>query len=204
MRTHFSSPGRAVAVFALAVVTAVPVAACSGGGSAGSSPAPSSAPDAPSSSVDPSLKVPAPLPTQELLSNPCSALTGAQLSDLGLTPPGKVTQGPPALCGWAADIPENGVNVGAVPQNKGGISDIYDQRSKQAYFQPFSANGYPGVVAAADDLRSSGTCSAWVGITDQLAFTVVTSITTGANKANTCTSAQHVAEAVVAHLKGAA
>jgi hypothetical protein len=65
-------------------------------------------------------------------------------------------------------------------------------------------NGYPGVLADTHDGRPSGSCSLWVGITDQLAFTVVTSITTGANKANTCTSAQHVGEAVITHLKGAA
>ncbi|WP_158605574.1 DUF3558 family protein [Amycolatopsis panacis] len=142
---------------ALAILAAASVAACSSGGSAGDSlSSSSSVPDA-SSPVDPALKVPAPLPTQELLSNPCSALTGAQLTDIGLAPPGKVSQGPPALCGWsAATIPENRVNVGAVPQNKGGISDIYAQKATQAYFQPVTVNGYPGVIAAADDLRSSG------------------------------------------------
>ncbi|MBB4686153.1 DUF3558 domain-containing protein [Amycolatopsis jiangsuensis] len=191
---------------ALAAATVASLVACSGGGAADNNSSPSSsAPDASSSSADPSLKVPAPLPTQELLSDPCSALTDAQLADIGLAPPGKVSQGPPDLCGWSAStIPENRVNVGAVPQNKGGISDIYDQKAQQAYFQPVTVNGYPGVLAAADDLRSSGTCSLWVGITDQLAFTVVTMITTGQNKPKTCESAQKIGAAVVTHLKGAA
>lgn len=146
----------------------------------------------------------APLPTQGLLENPCSALTDAQLKDLGLVSPGKATQGQPALCGWSGEIQENHVNVGAVPQNNRGISDIYDQKSRQAYFQPVTVGGYPGVLADTQDGRASGSCTLWVGITDQLAFAVATSITTGENKANSCTSAQHVGEAVIEHLKGAA
>jgi hypothetical protein len=111
-------------VVVLTAFVAVSLTACSGGGGSVDNNS-SSTPDAsPSSPVDPSLKVPAPLPTQELLSNPCSALTDAQLKDLGLAQPGKVTQGPPALWGWSGEIQENRVNVGAVPQNKGGISDI--------------------------------------------------------------------------------
>lgn len=203
MRTNTSRLHPVGAVVAVAVA-AMSLAACGGGGgSTGNSS--SSAPDGTSSSVGPSLKVPAPLPTQDLLSNPCSALANAQLKDVGLASPGKVTPGPPDLCRWeSAGTRANSVGVGAVPQNKGGISDIYDQKATQAYFEPFSASGYPGVVAAADDLRSSGTCSVWVGVTDQLAFTVITTISTGPNKATTCQSAQKIANAVVTHLKGVA
>ncbi|MBB4688625.1 DUF3558 domain-containing protein [Amycolatopsis jiangsuensis] len=201
MRKNGSRPRHIGALVVLTTVAAVSLSACSGGGNS----ADNSSPPSSSSSVDASLKVPAPLPTQEFLSNPCSALTDAELDGVGLKPPGKVSQGPPDLCRWeSAGTRMNSVAVGAVPQNKGGISDIYDQKATQAYFEPFSASGYPGVVAAADDLRSHGTCSVWVGITDQLAFTVVTSITTGANKATPCKSAQKVSEAVVTHLKGAA
>ena len=96
------------------------------------------------------------------------------------------------------------MNVGAVPQNKGGISDIYDQQSRQAYFQPVTVNGYPGVFADTQDGRPSGSYTLWVGITDQLAFTVGVSITTGQNKATPCASAQKIGEAVITHLKGAA
>ena len=207
MRTNASRLRYAGQVVALAVVAALSLAACSsGGGSTSNTPSPSeSAPDASSLAGYPALKVPAPLPTQELLSNPCSALTDTELKDVGLTPPGKITQGTPALCDWSSlSTTQNGVGVGAVPQNKGGISDIYAQRAKPAYYQRIRASGYPGVFAAAEDLRSWGTCSAWVGITDQLAFTVVTSITTGPNKAQPCATAQKVGEAVITHLKGAA
>ncbi|RJQ78271.1 DUF3558 domain-containing protein [Amycolatopsis panacis] len=206
MRANWSRSRRAGTVAGLAFVAVASLVACSGGGSAGNSSSPSSsAPGGSSSSVDPSLKVPAPLQAQELLSNPCSALTDAQLKDIGLAPPGRVNPGPPDLCGWsAATIPENGVGVGAVPQNKGGISDIYAQKAKSAYFEPVTVNGYPGAFADMQDGRSSGSCSLWVGITDQLAFTVITSINIGQNKATPCRSAQKIAEAVVTHLKGAA
>lgn len=203
MRTHFSLPRRNGALAALAVISVASLAACSGGGSTGTG-TPSSPTPSLSSTVDPSLKVPAPLPTQSLLSNPCSALTDAQLTQLGLASPGEVSQGPPALCGWSGDNKQNGVNAGPVPQNTGGISDIYDQKSKQAYFEPVTVSGYPGVFADTQDGRPSGSCTLWIGITDQLAYSVVTSITVGANKATTCASAQKVGEAVIAHLKGAA
>nr|WP_245915346.1 DUF3558 domain-containing protein [Amycolatopsis sulphurea] len=181
------------------------VACGRGGGSAGSSSSlSSSAPGGSSSSVDPSLKVPAPLQAQELLSNPCSALTDAQVTGLGLKPPGRITKGLLDLCAWSGEIRENGVSVGAVPQNKGGISDIYAKKAKSAYFEPVTVNGYPGVFADIQDGRLSGSCSLWVGITDQLAFTVITSINIGQNKAHACRSAQKTAEAVVTHLKGAA
>jgi hypothetical protein len=155
--------------------------------------------------VDPSLKVPAPLPTQSLLSNPCSVLTDSELHAVGLAAPGKVSQGSPPLCGWSSyDTAQNGVNAGAVPQNKGGISDIYDQKAKQAYFEPVTVNGYPGVFADTQDGRPSGSCTLWVGITDQLAYSVITSIGTGPNKSTPCASAQKIGEAVITHLKGAA
>ncbi|MDT8915402.1 DUF3558 domain-containing protein [Amycolatopsis sp. PS_44_ISF1] len=82
------------------------------------------------------LKVPAPLPTQRLLDDPCGVLTDSELHGVGLASPGKVSQGPPPLCGWnSSDFAQNGANAGPVPQNKGGISDIYDQKAKQAHFQ---------------------------------------------------------------------
>ncbi|MDT8911014.1 DUF3558 domain-containing protein [Amycolatopsis sp. PS_44_ISF1] len=207
MRVEASRLRQVRDVVALVVVAAVSLTACSGGGDStgnGSSPS-KTAPDTSSPGGDPALKVPAPLPAQALLSNPCSALTDAELKDVGLTPPGELTQGPPALCDWSSlSTKQNGVGVGAVPQNKGGISDIYDQRAKQAYFQPVTVDGYPGVFADTQDGRPSGSCSLWVGITDQLAFTVVTSITIGPNKAQPCDVARKVGTAVVTHLRGAA
>ena len=201
MRTFvFRSCRRAVLVGAAAVAV-VALAACSGGGSTGTgtSSAPSSA------AVDPSLKVPAPLPTQALLSDPCSAVTDAQLAGVGLAPPGQVSEGPPKLCGWnSTATAQNRIDVGAVPQNNGGISDIYSQKSREAYFEPVTVNGYPGVFADIQDGRASGSCTLWVGITDQLAFSVVTSLTTGPNKSNPCPKAQQLGEAMIAHLKGTA
>jgi hypothetical protein len=61
-----------------------------------------------------------------------------------------------------------------IPQNKRGISDICDQKAKQAYFEPVTVGGYPGVFADSQDGRASGSCTLLVG------------------------------EAMIAHLKGAA
>ncbi|SEP54147.1 Protein of unknown function, partial [Amycolatopsis saalfeldensis] len=125
------------------------------------------------------MKVPAPLSAQSLLDNPCSALSDAQLKQIGLAA-GEVVQGPPTLCGWTSSgNAQNRIDAGAVPQNKGGISDIYDQKAKQAYFEPVTIGGYPGVFADTQDGRASGSCTLWVGVTDQLAWSVVTNIGAG-------------------------
>ncbi|MDT8915489.1 DUF3558 family protein [Amycolatopsis sp. PS_44_ISF1] len=114
-----------------------------------------------------------------------------------------MTDGAPKLCGWnSSATAQNRVNAGAVPENKGGISDIYSQKSRQAYFQPVTVDGYPGVFADTQDGRASGSCTLWVGLTDQLAYSVVTSLTVGPHKSDPCPIARKVGEAVITHLKG--
>ncbi|WP_326567319.1 DUF3558 domain-containing protein [Amycolatopsis rhabdoformis] len=174
------------------------LAACSGGTTEPATPANSSAPSA----VDPSLKVPAPLATDQLLDSPCDVLTAAETAQVGLAYPGRKSTDVLTSCQWTSSgSRENFVGISALPQNKGGISDIYDQKSSQAYFQPVTIDGYPGVFASKADGRPSGNCVLWVGATDQLAFSVNPQIGTGHNKANPCGLAQQIATVVITHLK---
>ncbi|WP_336162017.1 DUF3558 domain-containing protein [Amycolatopsis sp. VC5-11] len=179
------------------------LAACSNGGSPDAPPA-SSAPSS-SSAGDSSLAVPAPLQTDGLIDNPCSALSDSQLTQIGLLTGGRVTSGPPKSCRWKSSSNElNSISLAPLPQNKGGISDIYAQKAKQAYFEPVKVSDYPGLFAATDDARSDGSCQLWVGVTDQLAVSIITGISSGPNKSDPCPIAKKVGDALVTHLKGAA
>ncbi|MEV4600343.1 DUF3558 domain-containing protein [Amycolatopsis sp. NPDC049253] len=198
---------RLVASTVAALTAAGLLAACSGGDSGGST-TPSSAPSSGSSGgdgVDPALKVPAPLPTGDLLNNPCAVLSASQLTTIGLKTEGVPDDRTPKACSWVSStLAQNSVGIGALPQNAAGISDIYDGKSSAAYFTPTTVDGYPGVYTDKADLRSSGTCQLWVGVTDQLAVAVGTTIGVGSNKSNPCPIAEKVATAMIEHLKGAA
>ncbi|WP_329069678.1 DUF3558 domain-containing protein [Amycolatopsis sp. NBC_01480] len=182
---------RAAAVAALGLLTA-----CSGGSS---SPPPSPSPT--SSSDGP--KVPAPLPTQALLTDPCSILTAAEATQVGLNSPGKndSTSTLPG-CMWKSSATEvSQIGLTALPQNTGGISDIYTKKPGSAYFEPVDINGYPGVYTDIQDARADGSCTLWVGVTDQLAVSVIPNIQSGPNKNDPCGIAKKFATAMIAHLK---
>lgn len=193
-----------VAVVLVPVAASVLLAGCSGSGSDGSTGDSNSA--APSSSGgDSSLKVPTPLPADGLIEDPCSAMSANQLTEIGLLTKGHVNSESPKLCRWTSSSNElNSISLSAVPQNKGGIGDIYAQKAKSAYFQPVTLSGYPGVFASTEDGRSSGVCQLWAGVTDHLAVSIITSINGGSNKSDPCPIAQKVGNALIAHLKGAA
>ncbi|MEU4674237.1 DUF3558 domain-containing protein [Amycolatopsis sp. NPDC023774] len=198
---------RFVASAAAALTVAGSLAACSGDGNGGS-PTQSSAANSTSSagsSIDPALKVPAPLPTDSVLNDPCSVLSASQAAQVGLKPEGKLDDRSPKACTWeSSGNAENSVGIGALPQNKNGLSDIYSGKASAAYFTPVTIEGYPAVFTDKSDDRSDGSCQLWIGITDQLAVSVGTVINVGAHKSDPCPIAQQVGQAMVQHLKGAA
>ncbi|WP_033291411.1 DUF3558 domain-containing protein [Amycolatopsis jejuensis] len=201
-------PHRTVRVAAATIAALGLLTACSGGsgGSGGTSqtPAPAASSGAPSTGSGP--KVPAPLPTQVLLNDPCNVLTAAEATEIGLASPGEKTTGSGLIgCQWTSSgSRQNFVGITPLPQNTGGIGDIYAQKARQAYFQPTAIDGYPGLFADTQDGRPSGTCTLWVGVTDQLAVSVIPAIGTGANKSNPCGIAEKFAAVMIKHLKGAA
>ncbi|WP_406639786.1 DUF3558 domain-containing protein [Amycolatopsis sp. WGS_07] len=199
-------PHRTIRIAAAAVAALGLLTAC-GGGKADGGSTPSQAPASSSATGGGSgPKVPAALPTQDLLGgNPCKVLTDAETTDFGLAVPGETLTGDLPGCQWrSADEGRNSIGLRVVPQNKGGISDIYDQKAGQAYFEPVSIDGYPGVFTSKADLRPSGNCQLWLGVTDQLSVTITPAIGAGPNKKNPCGLAQKFGNAVVKHLKGAA
>jgi len=185
---------------AVAVAAAV-LTGCSGGEEADSAAAPSSGP-----TVDPALRVPAPLPTDSLVADPCSALSPAQVEEVGLASPGEEVAGDAGTdCRWrSSGYDTNKIYIGPLQGQDAGISGIYANREQDKYFEPVTIEGYPAVFAADADLRSSGTCALWVGVTDQLVVSVISSIVQGPNVSDPCPAVERVATAMVQHLKEAA
>ncbi|WP_328605447.1 DUF3558 domain-containing protein [Amycolatopsis sp. NBC_00345] len=171
---------------------------------------PSAAPAPSSADVAANLKVPAPLPTGDLLSNPCAVIAPSQFEALGFAGAGTKSDsaGNPSVgpdCRWVSKKNDgNLLFAGSLPGNKNGISDIYAGKAHAAYFEPVTVAGYPGVFSDIRDGRPSGNCTIFVGITDQLAASVNAQIASEDAKSNTCAIAQNVAEAMIQHLKGAA
>lgn len=201
MRTFRSIRLTAVAVAALALLTACNGKTGTGTTSGSASPAPSSP-----ASDHGAPAVPAPLKTDGILADPCSALSTAQQDDIGMVKPGTSTQGQTGPdCTWKSTASEsNVVSVSPLTANKNGLSDIYAHKTANAYFEPLTVAGYPAVSTNVSDLRSGGDCPLWVGVTDELVVAVTAQIGTGANKTKPCSVAEKVAEAMIQHLKGAA
>ncbi|GLY67490.1 DUF3558 domain-containing protein [Amycolatopsis taiwanensis] len=207
---------RGLRVAPVVVATAGLLAAC-GGGSTGNSPGPSAASPA-STGVQSSAaastdsgeapRIPSPLPTAGLTTDPCSALSASQLNELGIAPRGQASSnqaGP--NCKWnGAANPSNTVAIGVLTANQNGLNDIYagNSQKKFAYFETTQVDGYPGVYADSTDDRANGFCSLSIGITDQLAIDVSVVLLTGSNKTHPCDSASAVGKAAIEHLKGAA
>jgi hypothetical protein len=191
---------RTVRLTAATVVALGLLTACSGGNGGSDSPSQSQSPSSASSGAGP--KVPAPLATQALLSDPCSVLTAAEADGVGLASPGrKRTEGLQG-CVWTSSATElNQIGLTPLPQNTGGISDIYTKKTGAAYFEPVDITGYPGVYTDIQDARADGSCTLWVGVTDQLAVSVIPQLSTGPNKSDPCALAKKFATAMIAHLK---
>ena len=153
-------------------------------------------------------RVPAALPVDAILADPCTALSAAQADTIGL-----VSQGAPQnlsgakFCAWkSATSPSNQVSISPVPENKNGLSDTYSISVAKKYkiFQPTTVDSYPAAYSDPVDGSLDGSCSLWVGVTDQLAVMVIAQIGTGVNKSNPCPVAAKVGAAMIEHLKGAA
>ncbi len=155
------------------------------------------------STVDPSLKVATPLRTQALVGDPCTAIGDSDSTAIGLAMPGKrMQQSSLSGCQWlSSQFVQNSVGIIPVTLNKHGLSDIYAQKDQQAYFEPFSLDGYPAAYASKSDDRGHGTCNLYVGVTDRLAVGVSAIIGTGKYRNTPCDAAKLVASAMVNHLK---
>lgn len=130
--------------------------------------------DAPSSSAVPvkAPRVPHPLDASKMVTTPCTALTSADVTDLHVVNSisGADKNAAAAQCVWTGS-PGGSVSIGWETINKGGLSDLYEEQSTAAYWQPTTVSGYPAVYAdELSDGRGQGDCVLNVGVNDHLYF----------------------------------
>lgn len=179
------------------------VAGCSGTESGTASTAPSSAPaESSSGSSGSAPKVSNPLNTASIESNACSALSASKRTELGLGEgEQRTTSVGPGCSLFAADDRLNQIEISPVLANKNGLSDVYDTKANNGYFEPTEISGYPAVYAASLDGRNSGKCGLFVGVTDQLAVNILVQYDNGPGASEPCPVAQKVGEAMIETLK---
>ena len=210
MRHHTLKIGLVAATAALAVVTA----ACSTPLSVGGTATPQT------STVSGDGKLPSgaphvanPLDTTRAQAAPCSVLTPAQISSLGIVATGKPdnpVSGP--ACNWndTSTTPSAmSIGNGFVTASKGGLSSLYVQaeslKKNGGYFEPIDpVQGYPAVLYSQLDDRQGKTtaaCGLAVGVSDALQFTVGINITITPQQSDPCAIAKKVADMVMTNLR---
>ncbi|MFJ8910711.1 DUF3558 domain-containing protein [Amycolatopsis sp. NPDC102389] len=147
-------------------------------------------------------KVSNPLKTSSIESDACSALSAAKRSELGLGEgERRTTSVGPGCSIFAADDRLNQIEISPVLANKNGLSDVYDTKANDEYFEPTEVAGYPAVYAAALDGRKQGKCGLFVGVTDQLAVNILVQYDNGPGASDPCPVALKVGEAMIETLK---
>jgi hypothetical protein len=193
----------AVPALVFAVLT---VAGCTGKTGGTANPASSAEPSSSETSGDSgggsAPKVPSPLNTASITSDACATLSASARSTLGLGEgaPRSTGNGPSCTFQDAAD-PGNQIDVTAVTANKNGLSDVYDTKANDAYFEATEISGYPGVYAAALDDRKEGRCGLFVGVTDELSVNILAQYDNGAGATDPCPVVQKFGEAMIQTLK---
>ena len=147
--------------------------------------------------------VTSPLNASAYLTQPCSILTGEQLTSLGFPPQGKPdTHSGPAdiagpACTWQNE--QRTTQAAFITANKNGLSDIYrgHQQGDFQFWQPTTIAGYPAVFNDPTDLRSVGACGLNVGISDTLTILVAVE----GSDTDPCAPARQAAAMVIDTLK---
>jgi hypothetical protein len=149
-----------------------------------------------------------PLDPARLASDPCSALTSAQRSTLGLEDGRSRSNEAGSACAWIYrddDTRSSRVDVALDPNSAGlaGIYKLYAEggTARYEYWEPTDVSGYPAVYAATKDFRTKGQCKLLVGVTDTRAVQVFTQIGKGPGATGPCPYALKTAQAVIATLQ---
>ena len=208
MRHHTLKIGFVAAAAALAVVTT----ACSTS-TVGGTPAPTSGVSSDGKLPSGAPHVANPLDTTRAQAAPCSVLTPAQISSLGIVATGKPDNsatGPD--CSWddtsAVPTPVS-IGSGLVTTSKGGLSSLYVQgdslKRNGGYFEPIDpVQGFPAVLYSQYDDRQAKTnasCGLAVGVSDTLQFTVGVTVTSLSPKNEPCAIAKKVADMEITTIK---
>ncbi len=144
-----------------------------------------------------------PLDTAKMQANPCGSVTGAQLDQLNIGTTGKPDNVGGPTCDWGSDSDptKSGATISYLT-SAAGLSTVYGQKGTYALFQPLPPiNGYPAVIAAQSDERSTGNCDVTVGVSDKLAMDVVLTVNSGPQQADPCTPAEQLAADAISNIR---
>jgi hypothetical protein len=144
-----------------------------------------------------------PLDTVKMQANPCASVTSAQLDQLDIGTTGKQDNVGGPACDWGSDSDptKSGATISYLTSAT-GLSTVYGQKGTYALFQPLPPiSGYPAVLAAQSDERSTGNCDVTVGVSDKLAMDVVLTVNSGPQKADPCTPAEQLAADAISNIK---
>jgi hypothetical protein len=147
-----------------------------------------------------------PLDTTKYQTDPCRILAAAQLQSLGLpgaTPkPETLPTGP--ACSWYSAQTLSSIGTSFLTANKRGLSNLYLKKNEAALFQEIPPiNGYPAIIYDQDaDLRTHGSCTVTVGVSDALVLAVPVQGT--AQTKDPCGIAQQAAGLMIENIKGGA
>jgi hypothetical protein len=133
------------------------------------------------------------------------------MTQLGYTDPGvpnttsRTAQTGGPSCDWLMPDSSKTAHVGiqraSSGQNNGGVAKIVSLNgSLYGFVELTSVAGYPAAYADSSDRRSRGTCYMYVGITDDLTFSVSDDRYQG--QQDSCGTVQQLAAQVIGTLKG--
>jgi hypothetical protein len=145
-----------------------------------------------------------PLDTTKYQTDPCRALTTAQVHSLDLSdaiPKSDTANTLGPGCIWFSTRVGYGIGVSFLTSNKQGLNSLYSKRTELGVFQELPPiNGYPAVIYGDADLRTQGTCAVAVGVSDNL---LLDSNVQGTTKTkDPCGIAQRTAAMVIDNIKG--
>ncbi len=208
MRHHTLKIGLATGAAALAVVTT----ACSTP-TVGGTPAPTSSVSSDSKLPSGAPHVANPLDVSRAQASPCSVLTAAQISSVGIVATGKSSDsavGP--ACDWddTSAIPSPvSIGVRFVTKTSGGLSSLYVQadslKKAGGYFEPIDPiQGYPALLYAQYDDRKATTnaaCNLGIGVSDTLQIAFGVTVTHPSPQSDPCTIDKKAADLMMTTLK---
>lgn len=156
-------------------------------------------------------KVSQPLDPAAYLGDPCTIVPPQVLTQLGYTDPGTpnttsataVAGGP--SCQWLMPDSSKTIDVGiqrsSSGKDNGGVAKILSLNgSLFSFAEPTTVSGYPAAYADTQDDRPRGACTLWVGIQDDLTFSVADDRYSDAQ--DSCDTANQIAAAVISKLQG--
>jgi hypothetical protein len=193
-------------VLGLALVS-VSLAGCTSGTSGAPTAAPTSSgtsASAPSTGngAGGAPRVAHPLDASKLITQPCVALTAADVTGLNIVNAisKPVSDANGSQCTWSGDS-GGGVSIGWVTTNTNGLADLYSKSSTIAYWQPTTVAGYPAAYGdALSDGRSQGDCVINTAVSDKLYFGA--QFDNPLNPGKSCALAAQAATDVIKNLGG--